>query len=241
MSFERRTAVVFGARTLGRGIAAHLSGDGWNVAAAARTEQTIEALVNQHPSVLATAADLGVVGAAESVLESAKDKFGRIDLVVNAISDPQVSTAALSRERDQSPALASPIGAAISPVHAVVDATLGLLCGQQRGCFIQITGGLALKAQPGTGPLAATGYATRALIEGAVPEARDNGVHVALLVIRGMIESPLTAENLRGLPRDASMADGDVMAAIDLIVAQGQGRAWTHELVLTPPGARWQG
>ena len=32
------------------------------------------------------------------------------------------------------------------------------------------------------------------------------------------------------------MTEGDVTAAIDLIVAQGQGRAWTHELVLTPPG-----
>jgi 3-oxoacyl-[acyl-carrier protein] reductase len=241
MHSERRTAVIFGARNLGRAIAAHLVRDGWNVAAAARSERTIEDLHHQHPSVLATAVDLGEVGAAESVLESAKDKFRGIDLVVNAIADPQVSSAALSRERDEGAALASPIGAAISPVHAVVDAALSLLCRQQHGCFIQITGGLALRAQPGTGALAATGYATRALIEGAIPEARENGVHVALLVIRGMIASPLTAESLRGLPQNASMTDADVTAAIDLIVAQGRGRAWTHELVLTPPGARWQG
>ncbi len=240
MSAENRSAVVFGAKNLGRAIAAHLIADGWNVAAAARSEATIEALREQQPSAMATAVDLGQPGAAASVLEGARESFGRLDLVVNAIADPQVSAAALSRERDQGAHLESTIGAAITPVHQVADATLRVLRDQRHGCFIQITGGLALRAQPGTGPLAATGYATRALIEGAVPEAREAGVHVALLVIRGMIESPLTAESLGDLPENASMTEGDVTAAIDLIVAQGQGRAWTHELVLTPPGARWQ-
>jgi NAD(P)-dependent dehydrogenase (short-subunit alcohol dehydrogenase family) len=238
---SKRAAVVFGAKNLGRGIVTHLVRGDWNVAAAARSDSTIEGLLYQHPTVSATAADLAEPGAAAGVLEGAKKKFGRLDLVVNAIADPQVSAAALSRERDEGAQLESTLGAAVTPVHHVVDATLGLLRAQQHGCFIQITGGLALKAQPGTGALAATGYATRALIEGVVPEAREDGVHVALLVIRGMIESPLTEESLRGMPQDASMTDSDVIAAIDLIVAQGEGRAWTHELVLTPPAARWQG
>jgi len=241
MDSSKPAAVVFGAKNLGRAISAHLLDQGWNVAAAARSESTIEALLYQHPTVLATATDLGEPGAAAGVLEGAKEKFGRLDLVVNAIADPQVSAAALSRERDEGAHLESTIGTAVAPVHHVVDAALGLLRAQHHGCLIQITGGLALRAQPGTGALAATGYATRALIEGVVPEAREDGVHVALLVIRGMIESPLTAESLRDLPPDASMTDGDVTAAIDLLVAQREGRAWTHELVLTPPGARWQG
>jgi len=241
MSSEKRAAVVFGAKNLGREIAAHLVARGWNVATAARSKSTIEDLEARQPAVLATAVDLSEPGGAAKVLEGARESFGRLDLVVNAIADPRVSAAALSRERGEGAHLESTIGAAITPVHQVADATLRLLRGQGHGCFIQITGGLALRAQPGTGPLAATGYATRALIEGAIPEAREDGVHVALVVIRGMIESPLTAESLRGMPESASMTDADVTAAIDLIVAQGQGRAWTHELVLTPPGAPWQG
>jgi len=233
--------VVFGAKNLGRGITAHLLHGGWNVAAVARSEATIEALLYQHPTVVATAVDLGEPGAAAGVLEEARERFGRLDLVVNAIADPQVSAAALSRERDEGAHLDSAIGAAVAPVHHVVDATLAALRAQRHGCFIQITGGLAMRAQPGTGPLAATGYATRALIEGSVPEAREDGVHVALLVIRGMIESPLTEESLRGMPQSASMAESDVMAAIDLIRQQTDGRAWTHELILTPPAAGWQG
>jgi hypothetical protein len=158
---------------------------------------------------------------------------------VNAIADPQVSASAPSREGDGSADLESTIGAAVTPVHHVVDASVHALRAQGRGCFIQITGGLALGAQPGTAALAATGFATRALIEGSLVEAREDGVHLALLVIRGLIESDLTAEALEGKPAEASMTDADVNAAIDLLV--GQERAWTHEVVLTPPATPWQG
>jgi 7-alpha-hydroxysteroid dehydrogenase len=186
-------------------------------------------------------ADLAEPGAAEAVLAEAAEDFGRIDLVVNAIADPQVSASALSRERQGSAHLDSAIGTAVAPVHHVVDAAVRRLAKQGGGCFVQITGGLALRALPGTGALAATGYATRALVEGVVPDAREDGVHVALLVIRGLIESDLTADALEGKPAGASMTDEDVAAAIDFLAGQDEARAWTHEIVLTPPAARWQG
>jgi hypothetical protein len=71
-------------------------------------------------------------------------------------------------------------------------------------------------------------------------EARDDGVHVALLVIRGLIESDLTASLLEGKPDGASMSEHDVIGAIEFLLAQRTGRAWTHELTLTPPAAEWQ-
>lgn len=238
---SRKTAVVFGARRLGRAIAEHLLEAGWNVAAAARSRSTIEALVGESPSVLAKVTDLAEPGAADAVLGEAQERFGGLDLVVNAISDPRVSAAALSREGDESAHLESSIGAAVAPVHHVVEASVHRLRERRRGCFVQITGGLALRAQPGTGALAATGYATRALIEGSLVEAREDGVQLALLVIRGLVESDLTAEMLEGKPPGASMTAHDVTAAIDFLLGQNERRAWTHEIVLTPPQARWHG
>jgi 3-oxoacyl-[acyl-carrier protein] reductase len=237
----QRTAVVFGARRLGRGIVEHLLRSGWSVGAAARSESTIASLADEHPDAVGRVADLKQPGAADAVLAEIAERFGSLDLVVNAIADPQVSTSALSRERNESAHLESTIGAAITPVHNVVDASVRCLREQRHGCFIQITGGLALRAQPGAGALAATGYATRALVEGSIVEAREDGVHLALLVIRGLIESDLTADMLRGEPGGASMANADVIAAIDFLVAQDDRRAWTHEIVLTPPAAKWQG
>ena len=230
---------MFGARRLGRGIASHLSGNGWGVLAAAKSEETIESLAAEHPSVIGRVADLMEPGAAAAAISEGEQKLGGVELIVNAISDPQVSAAALSREKEEGAHLESAIGTAVAPVHHVVDAAVSMLRGQGRGCFIQITGGLALRAQPGTAALAATGYATRALVEGSIVEAREDGVHLALLVIRGLIESDLTADALEGKPETASMANADVTAAIDLLAAQD--RAWTHEIVLTPPSTPWQG
>ena len=82
---------------------------------------------------------------------------------------------------------------------------------------------------------------TLAMVTMLSPALADGVRSTNCLVIRGMIESPLTEESLRGMPQDASMAEADVMAAIDLVIQQGDGRAWTHELILTPPAARWQG
>jgi NADP-dependent 3-hydroxy acid dehydrogenase YdfG len=238
MSTER-TAVVFGARRLGGHIAAHLARTGWQVAAVARSQETVDAFEAHCPDAKGIRADVGDPGAAADVLGRVLAFHGSIELVVNAIADPAVSSAALRNERSEQPALASPIGEAVAPVHHVVDAALNLLRDQGHGTLIQITGGLALRARRGTGPLAATGYATRALIEGAVADARDDGVHVALLVIRGLIESDLTAAMLEGKPPAASMRHEDVIAAVDFLVAQTAERAWTHELTLTPPAAPW--
>lgn len=237
---DEQTAIIFGARHLGGEIAAHFAGLGWQVAAVALTQDTVDALEARAPAIKGIRADLSQPGAAADVLRRVHAHHGSIELIVNAISDPAVASSALAREGGDRTALASPIGAAVTPVHHVIDASLEILRGQRTGTLIQITGGLALRARRGTGPLAATGYATRALVEGAIADARDDNVHLALLVIRGLIESDLTAATLEGKPANASMTPGDVIAAIELLVAQSHRRAWTHEVTLTPPGAVWQ-
>lgn len=238
---SERTAVVFGARRLGGHIAAAFAANGWQVAAVSRTQEVAEAFEHRVPAAVGRQVDVAEPGAAAAFLGRVQERHGSIELIVNAISDPAVAASALARENAERKALESPIGTAVAPVHHVVDASVELLRAQGHGTFIQITGGLALRALPATGPLAATGYATRALVEGVIPEAREAGVHVALLVIRGLIESDLTAEMLDGKPAGASMAHEDVIAAVEYLEGQTAARAWTHELTLTPPLAAWTG
>jgi NADP-dependent 3-hydroxy acid dehydrogenase YdfG len=183
--------------------------------------------------------DLAEQGAAEDVLARAHKRFGPVSLIINAIADPAVSSAALANESSGDTRVRSRLGSAIEPVHNVVRASLEVLQPHGGGTFIQITGGLALRARRGTAELAATGYATRALVEGSIADARDHGVHVALLVIRGLIQSDLTDQMLEGKAPEASMVDADVIAAIDFLLAQTRLRAWTHELTLTPAKAAW--
>jgi NADP-dependent 3-hydroxy acid dehydrogenase YdfG len=172
ISAQPGTVVVFGARRLGRAIASHFADAGWKVAAASRTAETIASLAVERPDIVGHVADLGTAGAAGDVLRDTESRFGAIDLVVNAIADPHVSAAALSREAKSARDLQSPLGEAIRPVHHVIDAALRTLRAGDGGTLIQITGGLALRARRATAALAATGYATRALVEGSIGGAR---------------------------------------------------------------------
>src|SRR5438128_657100 len=79
-----RALLVFGARNLGKAIARHFAGEGWGVAAVARSRETIDALGIDGA--------LGIVGDAsraedvERAFAETMERFGSVELVVNAIS-----------------------------------------------------------------------------------------------------------------------------------------------------------
>ena len=111
---DEQTAVIFGARHLGGELAAHFAGLGWQVAAVALTQETVDALERRAPAARGIRADLSEPGAATDVLQRVHAYHGSIDLIVNAISDPAVASSALAREGGERTALASPIGAAVT-------------------------------------------------------------------------------------------------------------------------------
>jgi NAD(P)-dependent dehydrogenase (short-subunit alcohol dehydrogenase family) len=106
------------------------------------------------------------------------------------------------------------------------------------GALIQITGGSSRRAMPGRGLWAAGAFASRALVQAAALELREEGIHAALLAVDATIESPKTADFTRNVPREALADMSEVARAVAFLVAQGV-RGMTHELVVTPAGDRW--
>ena len=80
--------------------------------------------------------------------------------------------------------------------------------------------------------------AVRALAIAAAQELRGTGVHVALLIVDGIIESPKTTRMSAGMPADALVHQDDVAHAIRFLATQSP-RGLTHELVITAAGGRW--
>src|ERR1700690_2187385 len=78
----RRSAVVFGARNLGRAVLELLHDEGWAVAGAARSEATLEGVAALGG--LALEADVPDQASVRRVLEQAAAVHGGVDLVVNA-------------------------------------------------------------------------------------------------------------------------------------------------------------
>lgn len=235
-----RVAVVLGARNLGGSILDRLGAEGWRTAAVARSEDTLERARGR--GALAIAADASEPAALEAALGAARDELGPPSLVVNAVSASRppgsgpfgggpIADAGIDAFRGWTAAVAEQAFVFLSTGIRALRASGG-------GTLVQVTGGSARRAMPGRGLWSAGAQAARALCHAAAQEGREEGIHVALLVVDATIESAKTAARTRETPREA-LADPALIADAVLYLASQGRRALAHELVLTPSGDRW--
>jgi 3-oxoacyl-[acyl-carrier protein] reductase len=235
-----KTVVVLGARNLGGAIIDHFLELGWNAAGVARSDETLEGV--RRRGALALGADAADVGSLRDALRSARAELGSLDAVVNAVSAARppgrgpfgggdLANADLDAFRGWTVAVAEQTFVFLSVGAAALKEGGG-------GALVQITGGSSRRAMPGKGLWAAGAFATRALVQAAAQELRQEGIHAALLAVDATIESPKTAQFTGDVPRDALGDMGQIAAAVSFLVQQGP-RALTHELVVTPAGERW--
>lgn len=236
---ERPTALVLGARNLGGAIVERLIASGWNAAAVARSEDTLERVAAR--GALAIAADAADPAELERAIARTREELGHPTLIVNAVSAARPDGGPFGG----GPLLeATPEGlrawtvAVVEQSFAFLSTGARALRGIGRGTLVQITGGSARRAMPERGLWAAGAFATRALVQAAAQELRAEGVHVALLVVDATIESPKTEPFTRDAPRDMLARMDDVAEAVEYLASQDP-RGMTHELVITPAGDRW--
>jgi NAD(P)-dependent dehydrogenase (short-subunit alcohol dehydrogenase family) len=213
-------------------LARELAAEAWRVAAVARSEATIEALQDEVPEAV------GLIGDASDPddVERIFAEVGKVDLVVNAIT----TTPSFGGPIHEAPpeALDAYVGTLLPGIFNVLRVGGRVLAGQGQGTLVQVTGGSARRGNPGRGPWAAAAFATRALVQSQAGELRDQGVHVALLIVDAIIESEKTKQWLEDEPPERSASMEDVANAIRYLHEQTP-RAWTHELQLTPALERW--
>jgi NAD(P)-dependent dehydrogenase (short-subunit alcohol dehydrogenase family) len=227
--------LVFGARNLGRAIAESFARERWEVAALARGDDTVAALRDALPGALGLTGDAARPEDVERAFAQTRERFGSVDLVVDAISVGVPGGELADAPAD---ALDPYLDVLVPAVFNVVRVGARVLREQGSGTLVQITGGSARRGMAGRAPWAAAAFATRALLQAAALELREVGVHAALLIVDGTIESDKTREWLAGRPPEASTSEDDVVAAVRYLAAQTP-RGWTHELQITPRLDRW--
>jgi 3-oxoacyl-[acyl-carrier protein] reductase len=237
---QQRSAVVFGARNLGRAIIELLIGDGWAVTGAARTQSTLDGV--KASGALAVEADVTDPASVYRVLEQAAAAHGGVDLMVNA-------AAAYGGDR-AGPFGGGPIAEAdldgfdswaVAPARAAfsfLSASARFAIAQGRpSTLMQVTGGSSRRASPGRGLWAAGAFGVRAITNAAALELRPRGVQVALLIVDAGIQ-PLDGSTRPGVSPDA-LADPHRIADAVLFLANQDARSATHELQLTPLAENW--
>jgi NAD(P)-dependent dehydrogenase (short-subunit alcohol dehydrogenase family) len=239
MADDTRSALIFGARNLGKAIIETLVGDGWSVAGVARSDSTLAGVADA--GALAIRADVTDMASVGEALRQAADANGPLDLVVNAAaayggtrSGPFGGGPLAEAASDAFDSwAAAPPRAAFTFLSAsarvLVDAGRG-------GTIVQVTGGSSRRAMPGRGLWAAGAFGVRALTQAAALELREHGIHVALLIVDAGIK-PLVGTREGVDP--ATLADAHQIAgAVKFLAEQGASSA-THELQVTPLRERW--
>ena len=239
MAENARSALVFGARNLGKAIIETLRGADWNVAGVARSDRTLEGVAAL--GALAIRADVTDPADVTRALQETADAHGPLDLVVNAAaayggtrSGPFGGGPLAEAAPDAFDAwAAAPPRAAFS----FLSATSRFLLAQDRpATIVQVTGGSARRAMPGRGLWAAGAFGVRALTHAAALELREHGIQVTLLIVDAGIE-PLTGTR-EGVDPAALADPHEIAQAVRFLGEQGL-RAATHELQVTPLAERW--
>lgn len=233
------TIVVLGARNLGGAIAEHFVGLGWKAAAVSRSEESLERV--RGLGILGLQANAAEPHELRAVLETAGGELGGLDAVVNAVSASRPSGGAFGGGPLADADLAAFRGWTVAVAEqAFVFLSEGAraLRGAGGGSLIQITGGSSRRAMPGKGLWAAGAFATRALVQAAAQELREQHIHAALLAVDATIESPKTSSFTGGRPPESLADMGQIAEAVRFLVEQG-ARGYTHDLTVTPAGERW--
>ncbi|HEX7298270.1 MAG TPA: SDR family oxidoreductase [Solirubrobacteraceae bacterium] len=235
------SALIFGARNLGRAIIELLRAEGWAVSAVARSEATLELI--SAAGATALRADVTDPASVLGALRETADAQGGVDLVVNAAS-------AYGGDRS-GPFGGGPLAEAApdafdawaaAPARAAftfLSAAARFAVEQDRpATIIQVTGGSARRAMPGRGLWAAGAFGVRAITNAAALELREHGIHVALLIVDAGIE-PFEGGGRPGVDDPATLADPrEIATAVTFLARQG-ARAATHELQATPLAETW--
>lgn len=230
--------VVFGARNVGRAVVAERLAAGWRALAVARSEATLDELRAAYPGVATLRGDASDHALVAEALARAERDLGGLELVVNATTsvprDHSFGGGPIARAPEDR--LASWLDGFLPAAWAILRGAGAAMERRGSGTLVQMAGGSTRRAMPGRGPWAAAQHAARALTHALAQELRPAGVHVALLVADGIIQ---TARNpMEGRPPEDSLTAGDVAAAVAYLAGQSP-RGWSHELVITPAGDTW--
>jgi NADP-dependent 3-hydroxy acid dehydrogenase YdfG len=205
---DPRTLLITGASTgIGAATARQAVAAGWNVVAAARSEDKLEQLASElGDSALAQRCDVTEFGDQERLVEAALDRFGRIDAVfANAGFGAARGFLKESPEQWRSMVLTNVLGVAYT-----IRATLPHIKERGDGHYVITSSVAGRRALPGS-LYSATKHAVTAMAEALRQELRQDESSVRVTCIEpGMVDTPFFD---KGAPKEALEAD-DIARAV---------------------------
>jgi NAD(P)-dependent dehydrogenase (short-subunit alcohol dehydrogenase family) len=218
----------------GEAIARRFAADGYDVALMARRTELTAKLAGELPGAKAYACDVTEAASVEAAFAAARSDLGEIDaLIYNAGSGVWGHVEDVKAEDLE---------------HAWRVNTLGLfLTGQQgipamrrkgRGSIIVVGATASRRGGAGAAAFAQAKMAQRALAESMARHLWPAGIHVALIVVDGVVGGPVTRSRFTDRPDDFFIDPAGVAAIAADLVKQDRA-AWSFEVEARPFKEKW--
>ena len=238
---QQRSALVFGARNLGRAVIERLRADDWAVAAVARSESTLATA--EAAGALAMAGDITDPG------ERARARWPgrpRRTAAWTSSSTRRRPTAAIAAARSAAGRWPTPRPTRSTPGRPRRRAPPSPSCRSPAASRSSRPARRRSSRSPADrrgarcpgaacGPPAPSACARSR--SAAALELREHGIHVALLIVDAGIE-PFEGGGREGVDRAALADPREIADAVAFLAEQG-ARAATHELQVTPLAETW--
>ena len=231
----RPVAVVAGAGPgNGAALARRFAAAGHAIALLARSRESLDPIVAEIPGARAHACDVGDASAVAAAFARIRDELGEVDaLLYNAGSGVFADVESITPEQFEQSWRVNALGA--------------LLCSQQvvpamkangRGNIVFIGATASRRGNVQTAAFAPAKAAQRSLAESMARKLWPSGIHVALIIVDGVVDLPRTRRALPDRPDDA-FVDPAGVAEIAFELTRQQRRAWSFEVEARPYTEKW--
>lgn len=183
---------------LGHELAKLVAARGWNLVATARRKESLADLAG--PNVLALSLDVTKQDEIDAAAAAAKERFGRIDVLVNNAGYGYLTTV----EEGEDAEIRAMFEANVFGLFAMTRAVLPLMRAQRSGHVINITSVAGHVGNPSSGYYAATKHAVEGLSKSLAVEGAPLGIKVTAVAPgpfrtdwagRSMIQTPNRIED----------------------------------------------
>lgn len=208
--------------------------EGYDVAMLARSEDFLKRLAGELPNAHAFVHDASDLAAAASVFARIQEQLGAASVLLYNAGGGVFKSAEDASVDDFEANWRINVGGLVAAFQAV----LPQLRQHDTASIVITSASAALRGRANTAPFASAKAAQRSLAQSLARQLGPERIHVASVLIDGVVDLPRTRQAMGDKPDDFFVQPAAVADAVWMLTQQAPS-AWTFELDLRPFGESW--
>jgi len=232
---EKKVCVVVGVGPgNGAALARRFAGDGYTVALLARSSAFSLKLASELPDARAYVCDVGDADSVARAFASIREEIGEVDVVAyNAGSGLFGTLDDVTAADFEASWRVNALG-----LFLVTKEVVPAMKARSEGAIVVIGATASRRGTPRSTAFAPAKAAQRSLCESLARQLWPHGIHVALIVIDGIVDLPRTREWMKDKPDEFFVQPAGVADLASFLVRQERS-AWTFEAEARPFRETW--